>query len=153
MLARVYYIVRCADGVPADYDLADIEARLVKADARLERRPPRRADRGARGGARGADCTSATRKRSRPATARTGSPARPSPTSPGSSSSAPAPEPILSLYRPLEAPERLVRCKLFSSIGVSLSDVLPTFEHMGAKVVDERPYEISPRERDVGVDL
>ena len=28
---------------------------------------------------------------------------------------------------------------------VSLSDVLPTFEHMGAKVVDERPYEISPR--------
>jgi glutamate dehydrogenase len=26
--------------------------------------------------------------------------------------------------------------------------VLPTFEHMGTKVVDERPYEISPRERE-----
>ena len=37
-----------------------------------------------------------------------------------------------------------MRCKLFSSGGVSLSDVLPTFEHMGAKVVDERPYEITP---------
>ena len=27
---------------------------------------------------------------------------------------------------------------------MSLSDVVPTFEHMGAKVVDERPYEVSP---------
>ena len=27
---------------------------------------------------------------------------------------------------------------------MSLSDVVPTFEHMGAKVVDERPYEITP---------
>ncbi len=53
-------------------------------------------------------------------------------------------EPILSLYRPLEAQQGVVRCKLFSSGGVSLSDVLPTFEHMGAKVVDERPYEIAP---------
>ena len=34
-----------------------------------------------------------------------------------------------------------------------LSDVLPTFEHMGAKVVDERPYEITPADRDAGVDL
>ena len=56
-------------------------------------------------------------------------------------------EPILNLYRRLEAPEGLVRCKLFSSSGVSLSNVLPTFEHMGAHVVDERPYEISPRDR------
>ena len=53
----------------------------------------------------------------------------------------------MSLYRPLEAPEGLVRCKLFSARGVSLSDVLPTFEHMGAKVVDERPYEVSPADR------
>jgi NAD-specific glutamate dehydrogenase len=27
---------------------------------------------------------------------------------------------------------------------VSLSDVVPKFEHMGATVVDERPYEIAP---------
>ena len=52
--------------------------------------------------------------------------------------------PIMSLYRPLEAQVGTLRCKLFSSGGVSLSDVLPTFEHMGAKVVDERPYEITP---------
>jgi glutamate dehydrogenase len=53
-------------------------------------------------------------------------------------------EPILRLYRPLEADETTLRCKLFSLARVSLSDVLPTFEHMGAKVVDERPYEITP---------
>ncbi len=53
----------------------------------------------------------------------------------------------MSLYRPLEAPEGIVRCKLFSSGGVLLSEVLPTFEHMGAKVVDERPYEITPADR------
>ena len=56
-------------------------------------------------------------------------------------------EPITSLYRPLEAPEGIVRLKLFSSDGVLLSEVLPTFEHLGAKVADERPYEITPADR------
>jgi glutamate dehydrogenase len=55
-----------------------------------------------------------------------------------------ADEPITSLYRPLEAPEGIVRLKLFSSDGVLLSEVLPTLEHLGAKVADERPYEITP---------
>ena len=41
----------------------------------------------------------------------------------------------------------MVRLKLFSSGGVLLSDVLPTFEHLGAKVADERPYEITPTDR------
>ena len=53
-------------------------------------------------------------------------------------------EPITSPYRPLEAPEGIIRLKLFSSDGVLLSDVLPTLEHLGAKVADERPYEITP---------
>ncbi|MBV9309406.1 MAG: NAD-glutamate dehydrogenase, partial [Solirubrobacterales bacterium] len=53
-------------------------------------------------------------------------------------------EPIMDLYTPEETETSQLRCKLFSSAGVSLSDVLPTFEHMGAKVVDERPYEITP---------
>ena len=62
-------------------------------------------------------------------------------------------EPILSLYRPLEAPDGMVRCKLFSRVAVSLSDVLPTFEHMGARVIDERPYEMTPRRRRAGLGL
>ncbi|HZU61854.1 MAG TPA: NAD-glutamate dehydrogenase domain-containing protein, partial [Solirubrobacteraceae bacterium] len=36
----------------------------------------------------------------------------------------------------------LARCKLYSPESVALSDVLPTFEHMGAQVIDERPYRI-----------
>ncbi len=56
-------------------------------------------------------------------------------------------DPITSTYRPLEAPEGMVRLKLFSSGGVLLSDVLPTLEHLGAKVADERPYEVAPADR------
>jgi glutamate dehydrogenase len=53
-------------------------------------------------------------------------------------------DPIISLYRPLEAPAGVLRCKLLSPTEVSLADVLPTFEHMGARVVGERPYVITP---------
>jgi glutamate dehydrogenase len=53
-------------------------------------------------------------------------------------------DPILSLYRPLESSHRIARCKLFSRAEVMLSEVMPTFERLGARVVDERPYEITP---------
>ncbi|HEY1776912.1 MAG TPA: NAD-glutamate dehydrogenase [Solirubrobacteraceae bacterium] len=40
----------------------------------------------------------------------------------------------------------LVRCKLFSaSEAISLSDILPMLENMGARIVDERPYALTPR--------
>ena len=39
-----------------------------------------------------------------------------------------------------------MRCKLFSAgVAISLSDVLPMLENMGARIVDERPYEVTPR--------
>ena len=51
-------------------------------------------------------------------------------------------------YRSLEAPERLLRCKLFSSQEpIVLSDVLPMFENMGLRITDEQPYELTPRDR------
>jgi glutamate dehydrogenase len=53
----------------------------------------------------------------------------------------------MSLYRPLEARGGSVRCKLFrTDAAVALSDVLPMFENMGLEVADERPYEIRPRD-------
>ncbi|HEX5192827.1 MAG TPA: NAD-glutamate dehydrogenase [Solirubrobacteraceae bacterium] len=53
-------------------------------------------------------------------------------------------KPVVAVYRRGgEAPE-MVRCRLLSAAPVSLSDVVPKFEHMGATVVDERPYEIAP---------
>ena len=53
----------------------------------------------------------------------------------------------LSLYRPLEAPAGILRCKLYRrGERVSLSDVLPMFESMGLEVLDVRPYRVAPRE-------
>ncbi len=52
--------------------------------------------------------------------------------------------PILALYRRPADSARIVRCKLLSASRVSLSNVVPMFEHMGASVIDERPYEIAP---------
>ena len=54
---------------------------------------------------------------------------------------------ILRLYRPREGRNGAVRCKVISSVEVSLSDVLPTFEHMGARVIDQHPYKITPLAR------
>jgi glutamate dehydrogenase len=55
---------------------------------------------------------------------------------------------ILAVHRRPGDPERMVRAKLFSASQVTLSEVVPTFEHMGARVVDERPYEIRPADGD-----
>ena len=49
------------------------------------------------------------------------------------------------LTRPPDAPRGVVRMKLFR-VGepMALSDVLPLLEHLGVRVVDERPYEVHP---------
>ncbi|HXR28791.1 MAG TPA: NAD-glutamate dehydrogenase, partial [Solirubrobacteraceae bacterium] len=52
----------------------------------------------------------------------------------------------ISLYREGGTKTGIVRCKLFSAdLPVSLSDVLPMFENMGARIIDERPYAVTPR--------
>jgi len=55
-------------------------------------------------------------------------------------------EPLaMSLYRPLEAAPGTLRFKLFRRGGpVTLSDSLPMLENMGLKVLDERPYRVTP---------
>jgi len=54
----------------------------------------------------------------------------------------------MDLYRPLAAPDGVLRFKLFRhGQPIALSDILPLLENMGVKVVDERPYEIRPRDR------
>ncbi len=141
-VAKIQYIVHCRDGVP-DYDERDIEGQIVAAirawsddlrDALIEEHgeqvglpqfkrfetafpPAYRADWLARSAVADIERIEEVEERG---------------------------EPILRLYRPLEAEEGVIRCKLFSLTRVSLSDVLPTFEHMGARVIDERPYEITP---------
>src|SRR5438552_6380347 len=55
-------------------------------------------------------------------------------------------EPLgMALYRPLEAMPGTLRFKLFHRGGpVTLSDSLPMLERMGLKVLDERPYRVTP---------
>ncbi len=49
----------------------------------------------------------------------------------------------MSLYRPLEAPDGLVKFKMFrAERPISLSDALPMLENMGLRVEEERPSEI-----------
>ncbi|MBV9472306.1 MAG: NAD-glutamate dehydrogenase, partial [Solirubrobacterales bacterium] len=145
VLVRVYYIVHCDGDGPADYDVAEIEARVVEAtrdwsdDLRLALIDELGEERAARLHARYRSAFPPAYRADWVARSAVLDIARLEEL--GSSG-----EPIISLYRPPEAPEDAVRCKLFSTAGVSLSDVLPTFEHMGAKVVDERPYEVNPRD-------
>ena len=147
LLARVYYIVHCEQGVPTDYDVSEIEARLVQAtrawtdDLRVALLEEHGEDRGGKIYKRFERAFPPAYRDDWVARSAVADIAR-------INELAASSEPIMSLYRPLEAPEGIVRCKLFSTGGVSLSEVLPTFEHMGAKVVDERPYEVSPAGRE-----
>jgi glutamate dehydrogenase len=53
----------------------------------------------------------------------------------------------ISLYRPLEAPPRVLRAKVFrAGTPLTLSDVMPLFENMGMHVGHERPYQVTPRD-------
>ena len=54
----------------------------------------------------------------------------------------------MSLYHPLEAPEDFLRFRLYR-LGeqISLSEVMPLLEDMGVEVADQRPYKIEPAEK------
>jgi glutamate dehydrogenase len=142
LVVRVHYIVRCPDGVPKHDDLGALEARLVKAirawsddlrDALVSEHGP---------------------ERGRELYARYRNAFPPSYRSEWSAGDAVddiaeledlagTGSSIINLYR---AAAGSLRCKLYSEDDVALSDVLPTFEHMGARVIDERPYRISLKE-------
>ncbi|MDN5697223.1 MAG: NAD-glutamate dehydrogenase, partial [Rubrobacter sp.] len=56
----------------------------------------------------------------------------------------------MGLYHPLESPEDFLRFKIFrSGEQVSLSEVLPLLENMGVEVVDQRPYRVEGEGRSV----
>ena len=52
----------------------------------------------------------------------------------------------LNIYHPIEAAESQVHFKIFhTGAPVPLSNVLPMLEHMGLMVVSENPYQVSPK--------
>lgn len=48
------------------------------------------------------------------------------------------------LYRPLNGGAGQARLKIYNTTKVALSDSLPVLERMGARVLDEQPYKITP---------
>jgi glutamate dehydrogenase len=142
LLVRVHYIVHTSQGVPDDYDLAEIEQRLAQATRAWtdDLRAALIAEYGEREGVK----LFRRYDKAFPPSYRSDWPAQSAVEDIGrlealeESGGA-----MIHLYRPQAGGEDVIRCKLYSSAGVSLSDVLPTFEHMGARVMDERPYGIS----------
>jgi glutamate dehydrogenase len=139
LLVRVHYIVRCPGGVPEHDDLTALEARLVRA-VRAWTDDLRDALVGEHGPERGSELH-ARYEEAFPASYRTEwSAADAVDDIANLEDLAATGTPIINLYR---AADGTLRCKLYSAEGVALSDVLPTFEHMGARVIDERPHRIS----------
>jgi glutamate dehydrogenase len=140
LLVRVHYVVRCPHGVPERYDHAEIEERLARAtrawtddlrDALIEAR-----------GEREGMALYRRYERAFPAAYRSDWAAQHAVDDVDRLEEMRAGVgPIIQLYRRASEAEEL-RCKLYSASGISLSDVVPTFEHMGARVMDERPYPI-----------
>ena len=143
VLVRLNYVVRCPNGIMPNYDVAAIEARIAE-ETRAWTDDLRAALVAAHGEQRAAELHTRFSD-AFPAAYRADWSA------PGAvvdidriGELERSGRPILALYRTLREGEEVSRCKLLSADRVLLSDVLPTFEHMGAKVVDERPYEIKP---------
>ncbi len=143
LIVRVDYVVYCPDGVSEPYDVAAIESRIAES-TRAWADQLRAALVDAAGQTRGtelharyrdafgpryrADCTAdaAVTDIGRIEKLRT------------------VRHPIITLYRRTGEREPTTRCQLLTAAPISLSEVVPTFEHMGATVVDERPYEVRP---------
>lgn len=58
---------------------------------------------------------------------------------------------IVRLYRPLDAEPGMLRFKIYNTAKVALSDSLPVLEHMGARVLDEHPYQVAQEEQNLWI--
>jgi glutamate dehydrogenase len=143
-LARIHIIVRTTPGAIPEFDVRDIETRLVASarrwtddlhDALIETLGE------AAGNERWRQFA-----RAFPAGYREEFPARAAVPDIAMMTALTDEQPLaLNLYRPLEAPAGTMRFKLFHrGEAVTLSESLPMLEHMGLKVLDERAYRISP---------
>ena len=57
--------------------------------------------------------------------------------------------PLFNLFRPIEAESDALRLKIFNDGNpIILSDILPILENMGVRVLAETPFSVKPRDRD-----
>ncbi len=144
MLARIMITVRTTPGQIPQFDVRELEERLVAAARRWED-DLREALVAAVGEARGNElyrmCGAAF-----PAAYREDTPPRNAVPDCEMLATVAAGSGLgMSLYRPLEAPPGTLRFKLFHrGAPVALSDSLPMLERMGLRVLEERPYRVTP---------
>ncbi len=148
VLARLHLIIYTPPGAARDYDVAEIEARLVEAtrswsdglhDALIEQLGE---ERGAALARRYGDAFPAAYRDDFTPAAAVADIQR-------IESLDPEGDLDLSLYVPLASPADHLAFKLLrSGQPIVLSDVLPLLENMGVKVTDERPFEVKPLEGD-----
>ncbi|MET0764731.1 MAG: NAD-glutamate dehydrogenase [Blastococcus sp.] len=144
VLARLHITVQTEPGAVPEYDVAEIEARLVAAmrswtddlyDSLVDQLGE---ERGVALHDRYADAFPAAYQHDTSAAAAVVDIGRMEGVGGGD-------DLAMHLYRPLEAAPGTLRFKLFRhGQSVTLSDVLPLLENMGVHVVDERPYEVRP---------
>jgi glutamate dehydrogenase len=146
VIVRIDYVIHCPRGVAVDYDVAAIEARIAR-ETRAWADALRAALVAEHGQAVGVQLHARFRAAFPPGYRADGVAA----TAVGDIAlidrllrDGRSQGALIDIYRRRGDPERLVRAKLLSLTPVSLSDVVPKFEHLGATVVDERPYEIQP---------
>ncbi len=144
VLARIHITVRTTPGAIPEFDVRDVEARLI-ASARRWSDDLKAALVSELGEAQGLDRLRRFAA-AFPAGYREEYPARAAVPDIAMMAQLSDDQPLaMNLYRPLEAPPGTVRFKLFHrGASVSLSDSLPMLEHMGVKVQDEHPHHIAP---------
>ncbi len=144
VLARLHFIIYTAPGHTPDYDVDDIEARLVEAtrswtdnlhDALVEQC----------GEERGNELFRAYREAFPPGY-RDDYLARTAVIDIRRIEGLSSENDLgMSLYHPLEAPEDFLRFRLYRlGAQISLSEVMPLLEDMGVEVADQRPYKVEP---------
>jgi glutamate dehydrogenase len=148
VLASLHFVVRVEPGRVAEYDVAELEARVAAAtrawsddlrDALFEQLGEERASRLFE---RYGDAFPVAYREQFPARQAVLDINRIEKLDPGG-------DLAMSLYLPLASTSDHLAFKLLrSSKPILLSDVLPLLENMGVKVTDERPFEIRPRDRE-----
>jgi glutamate dehydrogenase len=143
-LARVHFILRPANGAFPDYDVAEIERRLAETvrswtdDLRDALVTELGEERGIALYQKYGDAFPLAYQGDFPARMAVPDVERMERIAGGD-------EVAMSLYRPLHDPRSDLAFKLVrAGRPILLSDVLPHLENMGVRVVDERPYEITP---------
>ncbi len=145
LIVRVDYVIHTPNGVPEDVEVAEVESRIAR-ETRNWADDLRAALISAHGEQRGAELFGQYRDAFPPGYRADNRAIQAVEDIDDIEELRAARRPILTTYRRASESAEMIRCQLLTATPVSLSEVVPVFEHLGARVVDERPYEVQPND-------